>query len=1128
MDTKLKAALMKARSLKRDEKRRMYFLLVPKSGTEGKLVVSPRQINTTQINVAKKAAGCNRIVKGTCCGGEGNTLVFEIVTQPRRAYATLVRKLAKVEAGFMVQAEFVQAEAKEVEETSVEELTDVERRDRLIQQWVERINDDDIKEFLLQHEGQQPGKDLHKLMHEGNKLSQEGEREKVEEIIDQIDLLVKKGVQEQQQGFLDTRRGKVVAKLPAYRAKVKELRDLVTEVQKLGEAPKVEYLKVSENKQVQEIIAKRFEAQTRLSAGLPTVRKFMKEVDLARRGGPRDQVATDLGVFHQHLTKLAQDVSDTLGNLQQRLIQEEPDHGLIWMARHMKIYRHADYPVREKELLAQHAGFDKELKSLRADFGQIPLDQQPSLFAALEDRVQQAGEALLRERKALGVIEGSLRSNPLEKLMDKDKARTTPEVVFKNLERFGALFEDRADKLTGLAAEARKEQNRILERLKDLKEHFGKRLGQVAQLQGIVDKLPTNGVGLARKDLDAVRHKVAKCEHTFQDAEMLSPDFPLQSRDQLKAALLTIRALLRRVDAIEEKLPEGPDTGSGQQPDNDPGGSKQRAAEYLKARVTKVLQSLKSYHALVKQLSDERQLLQLDKMAQDEIYSDEGVAKVVQARDTAARSLPVVNRYINELRVTARYLKDNEPQAYQKAEKTLDDLFQLLDTERQHTEFNLQECDKLLTQSGGVVARILAKQARTGKALTRENLQGRIKEHQDREKSFKEEWRLLKAAESNAELQGDDLTAFGNRLKLALGLLDKEKVGLSVVAKELQDYKPGLFTSADPQQQALRNLAVYQKFLDERIVALAALQKKVGGVGQDLGSQQQFEKQIVPQFQQKTQDLDTQAAIYLNLGTERRLDDLLKLRKRLEDHLKIGQNLTKFGAYLAQPDGDPVAAGIDSLNKRLRELKDAEPTIRKQEAERLDRLDQEQPITRQLSRTNDSGMEHLVKSKEANDQAVLNEHAVLAKQIDDFLNEVRPQMKEKIARLNNAGKEKLSDDALRALMLDLARDRAFFTSKDALCSQLIERVEALQRAVTGSGVGYDKRDKNMSVAQARLQVEIIGFAKTLKSSLKDLQGIQDNMQKGLTKINALQSQNFSLQLQSSLARHGKLYTQSEI
>ena len=52
-DLKLKTALKKAKNLKPEGKKRMFFVLVPKSTSEGKLVVSRRKPTPKQVSQAK-------------------------------------------------------------------------------------------------------------------------------------------------------------------------------------------------------------------------------------------------------------------------------------------------------------------------------------------------------------------------------------------------------------------------------------------------------------------------------------------------------------------------------------------------------------------------------------------------------------------------------------------------------------------------------------------------------------------------------------------------------------------------------------------------------------------------------------------------------------------------------------------------------------------------------------------------------------------------------------------------------------------------------------------------------------------------------------------------------------------
>jgi hypothetical protein len=84
--------------------KRVFFALVAKGGTTGKLLAGKSKVSPTEIGEAKKECGGSAVIQGRC-HGENGALVFETVKDTAPAIATLTKKLLK-EAGWMVDCEY--------------------------------------------------------------------------------------------------------------------------------------------------------------------------------------------------------------------------------------------------------------------------------------------------------------------------------------------------------------------------------------------------------------------------------------------------------------------------------------------------------------------------------------------------------------------------------------------------------------------------------------------------------------------------------------------------------------------------------------------------------------------------------------------------------------------------------------------------------------------------------------------------------------------------------------------------------------------------------------------------------------------------------------------------------------
>jgi hypothetical protein len=91
-----------AAALKQAKGKKMFFAFILK-GSEGKLIVSKVKFNTKQIADAKKESGGGVAVTGKCFGGEGGTMVFEVVKAPPATLGAALKKVAQREAGVVIK-----------------------------------------------------------------------------------------------------------------------------------------------------------------------------------------------------------------------------------------------------------------------------------------------------------------------------------------------------------------------------------------------------------------------------------------------------------------------------------------------------------------------------------------------------------------------------------------------------------------------------------------------------------------------------------------------------------------------------------------------------------------------------------------------------------------------------------------------------------------------------------------------------------------------------------------------------------------------------------------------------------------------------------------------------------------
>ena len=93
-------------ALKMAKTKRMFFALIIKGGTDGTLIVSRRKIPPKQVAEAKARLKSSAAVLGTCYGSEEGGLIFETPKVPVPAWAAVVKKVAKRDAGLTIAAQF--------------------------------------------------------------------------------------------------------------------------------------------------------------------------------------------------------------------------------------------------------------------------------------------------------------------------------------------------------------------------------------------------------------------------------------------------------------------------------------------------------------------------------------------------------------------------------------------------------------------------------------------------------------------------------------------------------------------------------------------------------------------------------------------------------------------------------------------------------------------------------------------------------------------------------------------------------------------------------------------------------------------------------------------------------------
>jgi hypothetical protein len=99
-DAELTAALKQAKGKK------MFFVFIPKGGSDGQLIVAKAKIPPKHIADAKKAIGGGNPVTGKCYGGNGGAVVFQVAKAPPPALAAVVKKVAKRDTGLNIDPEF--------------------------------------------------------------------------------------------------------------------------------------------------------------------------------------------------------------------------------------------------------------------------------------------------------------------------------------------------------------------------------------------------------------------------------------------------------------------------------------------------------------------------------------------------------------------------------------------------------------------------------------------------------------------------------------------------------------------------------------------------------------------------------------------------------------------------------------------------------------------------------------------------------------------------------------------------------------------------------------------------------------------------------------------------------------
>jgi hypothetical protein len=97
-DKELNQVLKKARTGE------MYFAVVVKSATEGKLLLAHAKVPATAVAEAKKSLGGGQELRGLCVGEEG-THVFYFRKAPPGILAQLLKSIAKIDAGLTINVE---------------------------------------------------------------------------------------------------------------------------------------------------------------------------------------------------------------------------------------------------------------------------------------------------------------------------------------------------------------------------------------------------------------------------------------------------------------------------------------------------------------------------------------------------------------------------------------------------------------------------------------------------------------------------------------------------------------------------------------------------------------------------------------------------------------------------------------------------------------------------------------------------------------------------------------------------------------------------------------------------------------------------------------------------------------
>ncbi len=97
-DKELNQALKKARTGE------MYFAVVVKSATEGKLLMAHAKLPATTVAEAKKSLGGGQELRGLCVG-EAGTHVFYLRKAPPATLVQLLKSIAKIDAGLTIKVE---------------------------------------------------------------------------------------------------------------------------------------------------------------------------------------------------------------------------------------------------------------------------------------------------------------------------------------------------------------------------------------------------------------------------------------------------------------------------------------------------------------------------------------------------------------------------------------------------------------------------------------------------------------------------------------------------------------------------------------------------------------------------------------------------------------------------------------------------------------------------------------------------------------------------------------------------------------------------------------------------------------------------------------------------------------